>query len=119
MERFRIRSEDHSREYRVAAIDAMDAGSIDPADAATVRMLRDRLERLLSPLVESAGGELNVPPAMSDADVVHALAQYLDLEAIEKQALLESPTLVQRASALVDLLEMKALIARSGSGFAH
>ena len=119
MQRFRIRDEDHSRDYRVAAIDALDSGAMDPADVATVRMLRDRLERLLSPLVESAGGELNVPPAMSDADVVHALAQYLDLEAIEKQALLESPTLVQRAAALVDLLEMKALIARSGSGFAH
>ncbi len=119
MERFRIRDEDRTRVYRVGAIEALDGGTPGPADTATVRVLRDRLERLLTPLVERAGGELNVPPAMSDADLIHALAQYLDLEPIEKQALLECGTLVQRASALADLLEMKALTAGSGSGFSH
>jgi hypothetical protein len=40
---------------------------------------------------------------------VHALAQYLDFEPIEKQALLEVNGLVARATALADLLEMKSL----------
>jgi len=44
---------------------------------------------------------------------VNALAQYLDLEALEKQALLERPCLRSRAEALVELLEMKMLMART------
>jgi hypothetical protein len=48
---------------------------------------------------------------MSDADVVHALSQYLDLSPLEKQALLECDTVVTRASALADLLEMKVMTA--------
>jgi len=50
-----------------------------------------------------------MPAAMGDADLVHALAQYLDFEPIEKQALLEVNGLVARATALADLLEMKSL----------
>ena len=68
------------------------------------------IEHLLVPLVER-GSELTVPPTMTDADVIHALAQYLDLAVIEKQALLECDTLVSRATALADLLEMKAMTA--------
>jgi Lon protease-like protein len=58
---------------------------------------------------------------MSDEDLVNALAQYLDLEALEKQALLEKHTLRTRAESLVELLEMKALMARSPnvSNMAH
>ena len=90
-----------------------------PADTATLRGLRERLEHLVSPVIEGAGGELNVPPTMSDTDLVHALAQYLDLDAIEKQALLECDTLLHRASSLADLLEMKALTARSPFSSSH
>jgi Lon protease-like protein len=49
---------------------------------------------------------------MNDADLVTALAQYLDLEPLEKQALLECSCLRARAESLVELLEMKILIAR-------
>ena len=44
---------------------------------------------------------------MSDEDLVNALAQYLDLEPLEKQALLEHHSLRARAESLVELLEMK------------
>ena len=72
------------------------------------------------PLVERRGSELTVPPAMTDADVIHALAQYLDLAPIEKQALLECGTLIDRAAALADLLEMKAMTAgRSAPSSTH
>ena len=50
---------------------------------------------------------------MTDEDLVNALAQYLDLEPLEKQALLEHDSLRRRAESLVELLEMKMLIART------
>ena len=50
---------------------------------------------------------------MSDEDLVNALAQYLDLEPLEKQALLEKQGLRTRAESLVELLEMKILFART------
>jgi hypothetical protein len=76
------------RPYRVARIEPLDAlGS--PADPITVQGLRHRLETLIAPMVDRAGGELSIPPALADADLIHAIAQYLDFEPLEKQALLE------------------------------
>jgi len=43
---------------------------------------------------------------------VNALAQYLELEAVEKQALLERDGLLDRCRSLVDLLEMKVIVSR-------
>ena len=82
-----------------------------PVDPVSVQGLRQRLETLITPIVERAGGELSIPPTMGDADVIHALAQYLDFEPLEKQALLECPGLVARAAALIDLLEMRTFAA--------
>ena len=59
------------------------------------------------------GIDVKMPAAMSDEDLVNALAQYLDLEPLEKQALLEQPCLRSRAASLVELLEMKILMART------
>ena len=50
---------------------------------------------------------------MTDEDLVNALAQYLDLEPLEKQALLEQDGLRRRAESLVELLEMKMMMART------
>jgi len=106
LERFRVVDEDHSRQYRIARIEPVDAlGS--PADPITVQGLRHRLELLIAPMVERGGGELSIPPAMSDADLIHAVAQYLDFEPLEKQALLECNGLQARGAALIDLLEIK------------
>ena len=62
-----------------------------------------------------------IPSGMADEDLVNALAQYLDLEPVEKQALLERHCLRSRAESLVELLEMKVLLARTprGSQMAH
>jgi uncharacterized protein len=109
VERFRVREEDTSRPYRLAVIDRLGGDVAAPADAGTLRRLRERIEHLLVPLVERAGHELNIPPSMTDPDVIHALAQYLDLAPLERQALLECDTLLTRAEALADLLEMKAM----------
>ncbi len=53
-----------------------------------------------------------MPPSMGDEDLVNALAQYLELEAVEKQALLERDGVLARCRSLIDLLEMKVLISR-------
>ena len=61
------------------------------------------------------GGEPKVPPSMADEDLVNALAQYLELEPVEKQALLERHGLMERCQSLIELLEMKVLVARRPS----
>ena len=109
LERFRVREEDHSKPYRIGAIEQLTGDTVAGTEAASLRDLRHRIEHLLTPLIEGAGTELSVPPSMTDLDVVHALAQYLDLAPIEKQALLECETVLARAAALADLLEMKAM----------
>ena len=110
VERFRVKEEDGSRVYRLGLIERLGGDIASPSDAPTLHAMRDRIEHLLVPLVER-GSELTVPPTMTDGDVIHALAQYLDLAPIERQALLECHTLVARASALADLLEIKAMTA--------
>jgi Lon protease-like protein len=109
LERFRVREEDDARVYRVGIIERLSGDTAAASDEPALRDLRHRIEHLLTPMVERAGGEINVPPSMTDVDVVHALAQYLDLAPIEKQALLERDTVLARAAALADLLEMKAM----------
>ena len=87
-------------------------GDHDREDRDIVRAERRRLEALLVPQPEGRGVDSKVPPSMSDEDLVNALAQYLDLEAVEKQALLEREGLVARCRSLIDLLEMKVIVSR-------
>ena len=46
---------------------------------------------------------------MADAELVNVLSQYLELEPIERQALLEKDHPCDRCAALIDLLEMRLL----------
>ncbi len=113
LERFRIVEEDHGRSYRRVSIEPLPETRLSADDRAAIRNQRSKLESMLSPAVERAGGDYRTPSAMSDEDLVNALAQYLDLEVLEKQALLQQPSLRTRAAALVELLEMKIMIART------
>ena len=113
LERFRIVEEDHDRASRRVSIEPLPEQRLSADDHVAIRRQRSKLESMLSPAVERAGGDYRTPSAMSDEDLVNALAQYLDLEALEKQALLEQPCLRTRAAALVELLEMKIMIART------
>jgi hypothetical protein len=112
VERFRIIAEDHGRSYRRAAVDLLAEGALSPHDRAAIRNQRSKLETLLAPAVEHPDAEAKIPAAMADEDLVNALAQYLDLEPLEKQALLEKINLRARAESLVELLEMKAMMTR-------
>jgi uncharacterized protein len=113
MERFRIVEEDRSRGYRRAAVEALPERGLTPHDRDVVRSQRAKLESLLAPAVGTAESDPRTTAAMSDEDLVNALAQYLGLEPLEKQALIEQDSLRCRAESLVELLEMKIMMART------
>jgi hypothetical protein len=50
---------------------------------------------------------------MPDADLVNALAQYLEFEPVERQALLEQPGPLARCRAMMELLDVKALLEKT------
>jgi Lon protease-like protein len=116
LERFRIAEEDHTRSYRRALPQPLPEGDLTSQDRVLLRAHRARLEALLSPTRSAEGIDPRVASAMNDEDLVNALAQYLDLAPIEKQALLEQATVLARAQALAELLEMKVMLAKSGNG---
>jgi hypothetical protein len=123
LERFRIVSENHERTYRRAVVESLTEHH-PTGDRTSLMDQRTKLEALLAAMVDKAGGVASgerseqganytrAASAMTDEDLVHALAQYLDLEPMEKQALLQLDNLRMRADSLVELLEMKLLIAR-------
>jgi Lon protease-like protein len=108
MEKFRITGEDHSRAYRLAHIDGMPETLVD-SERAEIRQRRQRLEAVLAATIERSVGEPRFPPAVSDEDLVNALAQYLPLEPLERQALLERDGIAERCRGLIELLEMHTL----------
>jgi Lon protease-like protein len=113
LERFRIESEDSDRTYRRARVERLAECEPSADDRELIRQHRVRLERLLAPIVERTGNDPKLTASMADEDLIHALAQYLDLEPIEKQAILERECLLRRAASLVELLEMKVLMSRT------
>jgi uncharacterized protein len=111
LEKFRILDEDHSRSYRVARVEAL-MEEPTPEERAIIHGERQRLEALLVPQPKGRGVDPKVPPSMADDDLINALAQYLDLEPVEKQALLEREGLVARCRSLIDLLEMRVMVSQ-------
>ena len=112
LEKFRVLEEeppDHS--YRVARVQTLHEPLVD-AQRDEIRAARRRLEALLVPQPQGRGTEAKVPAAMADEDLVNALAQYMELEPLEKQALLERDGLLARCRSLIELLEMKMIVAR-------
>jgi Lon protease-like protein len=120
VERFRILEEDHERRYRRAIVEPLIERRLTDEDRDCLRNQRAKLESLLSPSLSSGETEQRTT-AMSDEDLVNALAQYLSLDPLEKQALLEQHGLRHRAESLVELIEMKILIAKTPgvSSIAH
>jgi Lon protease-like protein len=112
MEKFRITGEDDSRVYRLAHVQPLPEAMAE-AERQTVREHRHKLEALLAALVERSGSDPKFPPAVPDEDLVNALAQYIQLDPIERQALLERDGVLARCRALVELLEIKTMTART------
>ena len=113
IDKFRVSSEDSTRPYRIGYVDALSetipAGHVQP-----LRRQRQRLEAVLAAAIERVRAEPKFPPSVPDEDLVNALAQYLDLDSVEHQALLECDGVLARCRALVELLEMKMHAPRGG-----
>jgi Lon protease-like protein len=111
LEKFRIEREEQTLAYRLAHVSSLEE-SLSEADRDEMKGARRRLEALLVPHASGRGAEASrIPPSMSDADLVNALAQYLELEPVERQALLERQGLLERCKSLIELLEMKVIVA--------
>jgi Lon protease-like protein len=110
LEKFKIHSEDQSHGYRIARVERIVE---EEATISRNRLPTERrhLEQLLERQLTMAGKESKVPRAMTDENLVNTLAQYLDFDAVEKQALLQREGLVARCRSLIELMEMKMLIA--------
>ncbi len=108
IEKFHVTLEEHERVYRVAQVTAM-AESPSAADREQLRKDRLRIEALMAAAIERTGADPRFPPAVPDEDLVNALAQYLEFEPIERQALLEREGILARCRGIIELLEMKTL----------
>jgi len=119
MEKFRICGEESGRLYRLAHVEPVPEPRAETQRDA-MRVHRQRLEALLVPQPEEGSHtkdakgttDPKMPTSMPDEDLVNALAQYLEFEPVEKQALLERDSLLERCRSLIELLEMKVLVAR-------
>jgi Lon protease-like protein len=111
LDRFKIVEENDELPYRRAIVEPAPERRPVGADREAIHKFRAKLESILARNVRVAEGK--IPKAMPDEDLVNALAQYLDLEPLEKQALLEESGVRARAEALVELLEMKLMMART------
>jgi Lon protease-like protein len=123
LERFRIVGEEPPTSkvlYRRALVAPL-AEANPPGGNERLKDARQRLEALLAPLFSGTLAARGLPQQMPDDELINALAQYLELEPIEKQALLEREGAVQRCQSLVELLEMKALMEKGvgGAGQRH
>ena len=112
LERFRITGEDPAKAYRLAQGEPLPE-DVPDAHRTELRRHRHRLEALLAVAIERAGSEPRFPPAVADEDLVNALAQYIELEPLERQALLEREGVLARCRGLIELLEMKTLTPRT------
>jgi Lon protease-like protein len=113
IEKFRITNEDAGRPYRVGYVDPL-SEVIPHDDIQPLRHQRQRLEAVLAAAIERVRAEPKFPPSVPDEDLVNALAQYLELDAVEHQALLECDGVLARCRALIELLEMKIHTPRGG-----
>jgi len=113
IEKFRVRSEDQSKPYRIGHIEPINE-TIPPEEAQPLRHQRQRLEAVLAAAIERVRSEPRFPPSVPDEDLVNALAQYLELDIVERQALLECQGVLARCRSLIDLLEMKLHAPRGG-----
>jgi hypothetical protein len=115
VEKFRILGEETpapGQLYRKAVVDGLDE-TVDDPEREALAFERRRLETRLAPLFERARAESFLPQTMPDADLINALAQYLEFEPVERQALLEQPGPLARCRAMMELLDVKALLEKT------
>lgn len=100
--KFRVTGEDNSRPYRLARVVAVPE-VLDAQETITLSKQRLRLKDLVLALFDRIGIEL--PPGASDKQAVDTLSQYLPLDPVSRQQLLERDDPLSRAVVLTTLLE--------------
>ena len=101
--KFRITREEAGKPYRVALVTAVPEVLADK-DKIPLSAQRQKLE---AQLAASSGrsGVGRIPPGISDEEFVNGLAQYVDVDPLDRLQLLEREGVLSRAGALIDLLE--------------
>jgi Lon protease-like protein len=102
--KFRVTREEDSRAYRLAHVDEVPE-VLDEADKAVLHKQRLRLEALVT-----KGSDTKIPPETPDEAVVNWLAQYLHMTHAQRQNLLELTSVLLRARALIELIEIKGAV---------
>jgi hypothetical protein len=102
--KFRIAGEDQSRPYRLARVEAMPEALTDE-DREALRVERRRLVSVLADIL-TPGTKLP-PPTFPDVDLVNTVAQYVDIEPVDRQSLLEINGPLARSRALIELIEKR------------
>ena len=100
--KFRVTSEDNSRSYRVARVNALPE-VLTGADQSELSKRRLRLEALIT-----KGSGSKVEPGTTDEELVNMVAQYLPMDQTRRQQLLELDNLLLRAQALIEMIESNA-----------
>ena len=101
--KFRVTSEDQSRPYRLARVEAMpEVATTD--ESVALSTLRLRLDSLLAAFIPPGSDLLSLP----DEVFVNELSQNLGMEPLERQELLEMKGPLSRAQALIEWVERTA-----------
>lgn len=100
--KFRVVSEDQSRPYRLARVDAVPDLPAS-GETADISMLRLKLESLLAASITRNSDLLSLP----DEEFVNGLAQNMPIEPIVRQELLELTGPIARAQALIEWLDRR------------
>jgi Lon protease-like protein len=101
MTRFRVVSEDQSRSYRVATVEALD----EQFDSDAQRALQELRPSLSQAFTELAPSAESPPPDLSDEDLVNALSQFVELAPEDRQVLLEAAGPLERAEVLLEMVQ--------------
>jgi len=107
--KYRITREEASRPYRIAHVTAIADATAD-ADKAMLHERRQRLERL----VTESGGRTGIraaPDGISDERLINGISQLAHIDELDRERLLEAPSPLARADALIAILE-KAIAER-------
>ena len=99
--KFRIEREEASTPYRVARVTAIPETTTQPE---ALHTQRQRLDTLLASSGSGAGLG-SIPQGLSDEELVNGVAQYVSIDALDRQKLLEQEGALSRALALIELFQ--------------
>jgi Lon protease-like protein len=104
LSRFRIAAEDQRKPYRLARIEVVPE-LLDEEERVTLSALRNRIDKLLDAVLPLAAEPPD--PALDDTEFINIVAQNLGMPEAARQDLLERNRVVERARALLAMLEQK------------